>query len=135
MAACNISAQEEASVPRELELMTIDPDADYVFMPSKAARPLAPVPVTSSVAKDTITLPVVIDATTRASLVTYAKYEEDNARKRISLQTMLSGYALEPGDLFRLTTSPTVSTTARSSRWSRVRTARTTSTRSPPRRS
>ena len=36
------------------------------------------------------------------SLVTYAKYQEDNARKRLSLQTMLYGYALEPGDLFRL---------------------------------
>ena len=45
---------------------------------------------------------MVIDATTRASLVTFAKYEEDNARKRIGLQTMLYGYALEPGDLFRL---------------------------------
>ena len=59
-------------------------------------------PVTASVGKDSITLPVVIDANTRASLVTFAKYEEDNARKRISLQTMLYGYALEPGDLFRL---------------------------------
>jgi len=71
-------------------------------MPSKASRPRTPVPVTSSVGRDSITLPVVIGATTRASLVTYAKYEEDNARKRIALQTMLYGYALEPGDLFRL---------------------------------
>jgi Concanavalin A-like lectin/glucanases superfamily/Putative phage tail protein len=93
---------EESSVPRELELIAVDPDADYVFMPSKASRPRTPVPVTSAVGKDSITLPVVIGATTRASLVTYAKYEEDNARKRISLQTMLYGYALEPGDLFRL---------------------------------
>ena len=100
MQACNILAQEEASVPRELELMTIDPDADYVFMPSKASRPLSPVPVTASVGKATITLPVVIDANTRMSLVTYAKYQEDNARKRSQLQTMLYGYALEPGDLF-----------------------------------
>ncbi len=93
---------EETSVPRELELLTIDPDADYVFMPSKASRPRTPVPVTASVARDSITLPVVIGATTRASLVTFAKYEEDNARKRIALQAMLYGYALEPGDLFRL---------------------------------
>src|SRR5580765_609104 len=96
------SRMEEVSVPRELELIAIDPDADYVFMPSKASRPRTPVPVTSSVGRDSITLPVVIGATTRASLVTYAKYEEDNARKRIALQTMLYGYALEPGDLFRL---------------------------------
>ena len=94
--------QEEASVPRELELTTIDPDADYVFMPSKASRQLHPVPVTASVSKDTLLLPVAIDAPTRMSLVTYAKYQQDNARKKLSLQTMLYGYALEPGDLFRL---------------------------------
>jgi len=94
--------QEEASVPRELELTTIDPDADYVFMPSKASRQLHPVPVTASVTKDSMLLPVVIDAPTRMSLVTYAKYQQDNARKKLSLQTMLYGYALEPGDLFRL---------------------------------
>jgi len=98
----NYYRQEESTVARELELMTIDPDADYVFMPSKAARPLSPVPVTSSVAKETVSLPVTINATTRMSLVTYAKYQEDNARKRLTLQTMLFGYALEPGDLFRL---------------------------------
>jgi len=98
----NYYRQEESTVARELELMTIDPDADYVFMPSKAARPLSPVPVTSSVAKETVSLPVAINATTRMSLVTYAKYQEDNARKRLTLQTMLFGYALEPGDLFRL---------------------------------
>ena len=40
------------SVPRELELLTIDPDADYVFMPSKASRPRTPVPVTASVGRD-----------------------------------------------------------------------------------
>jgi hypothetical protein len=96
------SRQEEASVPRELELTTIDPDADYVFMPSKASRQLHPVAVTASVAKDSMLLPVAIDAPTRMSLVTYAKYQEDNARKKLSLQTMLFGYALEPGDLFRL---------------------------------
>ena len=66
-------------MPRELELLTIDPDADYVFMPSKASRPRTPVPVTSAVGRDSIMLPVIIDANTRASLVTFAKYEEDNA--------------------------------------------------------
>ena len=101
-AGVKYTRQEETSVPRELELLTIDPDADYVFMPSKASRPRTPVPVTASVGRDSITLPVAIGATTRASLVTFAKYEEDNARKRIALQTMLYGYALEPGDLFRL---------------------------------
>ena len=69
-----------------------------------------------------MTLPVVIDANTRMSLVTYAKYQEDNARKRLSLQTMLYGYALEPGDLFRLVDiAGRASTTARSGRWSRQR--------------
>jgi Concanavalin A-like lectin/glucanases superfamily/Putative phage tail protein len=97
------SRQEPSDVARELELLTIDPDADYVFMPSKASRPLQPVAVTASTKKDSMTLPVVIDANTRMSLVTYDKYEEDNARKRISLQAMLYGYALEPGDLFRVT--------------------------------
>lgn len=101
-AGVEYSRQEETSVPRELELLTIDPDADYVFMPYKVSRQLTPVPVTSAVGRDSITLPVVIGATTRASLATFAKYEEDNARKRIALQTMLYGYALEPGDLFRL---------------------------------
>ena len=98
-AGVTYTRQEESSVPRELELITIDPEQDYVFVPSKSSRPRDPVPVTSSVGKETITLPVVIGPTTRASLVTYAKYQEENARKRASLQGMLYTYEIEPGDL------------------------------------
>jgi hypothetical protein len=90
---------EESAVPRELEIITIDPDADYVFVPYKAKRPRHPVPVTSAVGKETITIPVIIGATTRASLATFAKYQEDNARKRIAVQGMVSTYNIEPGDL------------------------------------
>ena len=97
------SRQEQNSVPRELELITIDPGADYVFMPSKAQTPRHPVAVTSSVGKETITFPVVIDATTAAALVHYAKYAEEAARKKITFTAMAYGYRAEPGDLIHLT--------------------------------
>lgn len=94
--------QQQESLPRELELITPDPGADYVLVPSKAQRPTDPVAVTSSMGKETVTLPVVIDATTRMGLVTYAKYAEEQARKKVEFKAMAYGFELEPGDLFKL---------------------------------
>lgn len=94
--------QEQESLPRELELITPDPAADYVLVPAKAQRPSDPVPVTSSMGKETVTLPVVIGAQTRMSLVTYAKYAEEQARKKVEFSAMAYGFEIEPGDLFKL---------------------------------
>jgi hypothetical protein len=90
--------QEPNSVPSILDLSTIDPDADYTIVPSRAQSPRAPVAVTSSVKTDSAYLPVIMDAATRISLVTYAKHHEDRARKKISATAMLYGLELEPGD-------------------------------------
>lgn len=90
--------QEPNSVPSILDLSTIDPAADYTIVPSRAQSPRAPVAVTSSVKTDSAYLPVIMDAATRISLVTYAKHHEDRARKQISATAMLYGLELEPGD-------------------------------------
>lgn len=90
--------QEPNSVPGILELSTIDPDADYTIVPSRAQSPRSPVAVTSSVQTDTAYLPVVMDAATRISLVTYAKHHEDRARKQINATAMFFGVEIEPGD-------------------------------------
>jgi hypothetical protein len=87
------------SVPRELELSTIDPDADYTIVPSKAMRPRVPVNVSSSVSSESIYLPMILDSGTRMSLVTYAKYQEEVARKKITGTAMMYGLQIEPGDL------------------------------------
>jgi hypothetical protein len=94
--------QQPSSVNREIDLNAIDPDADYVFVPSKAQRPRYPVPVTASRGKDTITLPIIVDANTRTALVTFLKYYEEIARKRISFTGMPSLYEIEPGDLIEV---------------------------------
>jgi hypothetical protein len=94
-----LSRQEPNSVPSILELLTIDPDADYTIVPSRAQSPRDPVAVTTSVKSDSAYLPVIMDSATRISLVTYAKHHEDRARKQISLTAMFAGIQTEPGDL------------------------------------
>jgi Concanavalin A-like lectin/glucanases superfamily/Putative phage tail protein len=87
------------SVPRELELSTIDPGADYTIVPSKAVRPRVPVNVSSSVSSESVFVPMILDSSTRMSLVTYAKYQEEVARKKITGTAMMYGLQIEPGDL------------------------------------
>jgi hypothetical protein len=98
-----ISRQGPDTVARELELSTIDPDADYTIVPSVAQRPRVPISVTTSVTKDTAFLPVVMDSPTRLSIVTYAKYHEEQARKTISGTAMMYGSQIEPGALVAMT--------------------------------
>ncbi len=95
--------QEPNTVPRELELTTIDPDMDYTLSPSLAKRPHDPVEVTSSVKVDTAYLPAIMDASTRMAVATYTLYHEVQARKKISLTAMLFGLQIEPGDLIEVT--------------------------------
>jgi hypothetical protein len=57
------------------------------------------VAVTTSVATESSYLPVIMDSSTRLSVVTYAKYAEEQARKKITGTAMLYGSEIEPGDL------------------------------------
>lgn len=95
--------QEPNAVPRELELTTIDPDADYTLVPSTAKRARDPVNVTSSVKVDTAYLPAIMDASFRQAVVTYALYHEEQARKKISFTATMCGLEIEPGDIAALT--------------------------------
>jgi hypothetical protein len=97
-----LSRAATTTVPRVLELSTIDPDADYTVVPSSAKRPLVPVNVTTSVTTESVFLPMIMDSFTRQSLVTYAKYQEDVARKRVTGTAMMYGLQIEPGDLVAL---------------------------------
>jgi hypothetical protein len=90
------------TVRKDLELSTIDPDADYTIVPSVAYLPRDPVAVTTSVGRDSVYLPAIMDAHTRASVVTFAKYHEEQARKSISGIAMAYGLEIEPGDLVRI---------------------------------
>jgi hypothetical protein len=98
----SFSKQAPASIPRETELVTVDPGADYMMLPSTARRPYEPVAVSGATGKQTMSLPIVIDATTRQSLVTYSKFASERARTRVGLN--VSGYAsqIEPGDIVEL---------------------------------
>lgn len=96
--AVGITRTGASSEPRESELITIDPDQDYTRVPSIARRPREPVAVSASVGKASGTLPVIINADTRQALVTFAQYDKENARKRLSVTTTIAGYQVEPGD-------------------------------------
>ncbi|WP_439399094.1 LamG domain-containing protein [Bradyrhizobium sp. PMVTL-01] len=87
------------TVKKDLELSTIDLDADYTIVPSTAQRPRDPVAVTTSVGKDAAYLPVIMDAATRLSIVTFAKYHEEVARKTITGTAMAVAMEIEPGTL------------------------------------
>ena len=55
----------------------------------------------ASVGTDTGYLPMIMDSSTRTSLVTYTKYQEEVTRKKISGTAMMYGLEIEPGDLWR----------------------------------
>jgi len=95
--------QEPSLTSRELELVTIDPDADYVWVPSKAQRPRVPIPTTTSIGKDTVTLPLILGALPRTSMVYFAQYAEEAARKKVSFTATAFGLETQPGDRVMLT--------------------------------
>jgi hypothetical protein len=97
-----ISRAATTSVPRVLELSTIDPTADYTVVPSTASFRKEPVAVTTSVSTESVFLPMIMDSATRQSLVTYAKYQEEVSRKTVSGMAMMYGVEIEPGDLVAL---------------------------------
>lgn len=94
---------ETSAIPRVLELSTIDPEADYTVVPSQAVRPREPVNVSASVSTESVYLPMIMDSHTRQSLVTYTKYQEEVARKKITGTAMMYGVEIEPGDLVAIT--------------------------------
>lgn len=98
----SFSRAAAVSIPREAELTTIDPDADYMMVPSIARRPQEPVTVAGSTGKKAMGLPIVQDAPTRMALVTLVKYADERARRRASLTTTAYGMAIEPGDIVAL---------------------------------
>jgi len=97
-----ISRAAPSEQPRELEIATPDPDQDYTIVTSLSKRARNPVLVSAAVGKTTMTLPLVLDASTRQSLATFAQFYEENARKRITFKVLAYGYELEPGDLVAL---------------------------------
>lgn len=101
MEKITVNRQGQDAVKKDLELSTIDPDADYTIVPFRAARPLVPVAVTSSVGVDSDYLPVIMDASTRAAITTLAQQHEENARETIPFTTMAFGLEIEPGTLVR----------------------------------
>lgn len=102
MGDITINRQGQDTVKKDLELSTIDPDADYTIVPSLASRPRYPVAVTTSVGKDTAYLPAIMDSPTRQAIVTLAKYHEEATRKTVSFTAMAYGLEIEPGALVRL---------------------------------
>lgn len=94
---------EPSAQPREFEVITIDPGLDYMPAPSLSQRARNPVVVSSAVGKQTVTLPLVLDAPTRQAMTIFAHYYEENARKRVVFTVLIFGLEIEPGDLFRLT--------------------------------
>lgn len=97
-----LARAEPDSVPRKLVLSTVDPDADYTIVPSEAAFPRDPVNVSSSVRTESMYLPAIMDASTRMAIVTFAKYQEEQRRKKITGTAMAYGLEIEPGDLIGL---------------------------------
>ena len=97
------SRRAPSEQPRELEFITIDPNADYTWVPAKAQRARDPIVVSGSVGKTTLTLPIVIDAATRIAMAYYTLYAEENSRKVVRFSTTSYGYELEPGDRVLLT--------------------------------
>jgi hypothetical protein len=100
--AIQIFRTDASAEPRELELLTVDPDQDYTAVPSVAKRPRDPVVTSSAVDKQSMSLPLVMDASTRQAMVTFAQYDRKNSRKKIAFQAMAYGYKIQPGDLFAI---------------------------------
>jgi len=87
---------------REHELVAIDPDQDYTAVPSLAKIPRDPMIISAAVGKETATIPLVIDASTRQALATFSQNYDENARRKVAFKVPASGYQVEPGDLFAL---------------------------------
>jgi hypothetical protein len=87
---------------RELELVSIDPDQDYMPVPSLAKIPRDPFAISAAVGKQTITTPLVMNASIRQALVTYAQQYNETARRTLSFKSMAYGYQVEPGDFVGL---------------------------------
>ncbi|MEZ0060918.1 hypothetical protein ABIF26_006461 [Bradyrhizobium elkanii] len=94
-----VSRQGEDAIRKDLELSTIDPDADYTIVPYTTDIPREPVAVTASVGVDRVYLPAVMDASTRAAVATLTKYTEERQRKTIRFTSMIYGLQMEPGAL------------------------------------
>ena len=88
---------------REHELIAIDPDQDYTAVPSLSQIPRNPMIISAAVGKETATVPLVIDASTRQALATFSQNYEENARRKVAFKVRASEYEIEPGDLFALT--------------------------------
>jgi hypothetical protein len=97
-----VNRQGPDTVARELELSTIDPDADYTIVPFRAVLPRDPVAVTTSVGTDTAYLPAIMDASTRAAVATFTQYHEHLTRKTVSGVAMAYGLEIEPGDFVQI---------------------------------
>lgn len=102
MDAVTIARQGPDTVKKDLELSTIDPDADYTIVPSVAQRPRDPVAVTTSVGKETAYLPAIMNSQTRMAIVTFTKYHEEVGRKIINATAMAYGLEIEPGALVEI---------------------------------
>jgi hypothetical protein len=100
VAATRAGATEQR---REHELIAIDPDQDYTMVPSLSQIPRNPMIISAAVGKETVTVPLVIDANTRQALATFSQNYEENARRKVALKVRVIGYEIEPGDLFALT--------------------------------
>lgn len=87
------------TVKKDLELSTIDPDADYTIVNSTAQRPHDPVAVTTSIGKDSAYLPIIMDSSTRIAIATLAKYNDEQIRKTITGTALAYGLQIEPGAL------------------------------------
>lgn len=100
--AIQITRTGPSSQSRELELFKVDPDQDYIIVPSIAKRPRDPLVVSASAGKRSMTLPNVMDAETGQAMATFAMYYDENARKRVSFSATAYGLGIEPSDLFVL---------------------------------
>jgi hypothetical protein len=98
-----ISRSGATEQKREHELIAIDPDQDYTAVPSLSQIPRNPMVISAAVGKETVTIPLVIDASTRQALATFSQQYEENARRKVAFKVRAEGYQLEPGDLFALT--------------------------------
>lgn len=101
-AAVQVFRSNATGQRRELELIAIDPDQDYTPVSSLAQIPRNPFVISAAAGKETITSPLVINASTRQALVTFAQQQEETARKTVALSVGAYGYEIEPGDLFSI---------------------------------
>lgn len=95
--APTFARSDPSSVPRDLEFSTIDPDADYLLVPSRAVQPRYPLAVSASVGKQSTQLPIVLGAPARIAQTYFAQSDGEAGRKQVSFTTTFRGYELEEG--------------------------------------